>query len=348
MIGEFIANITNNQYLTALMYLIIWFFILRISVYILEKIILKMTVKTNTTLDDLIISKSAKPLTIIVLLISMKIALDKLPWSEGLVNTINLSMNTLIGIVSLYLVYVIFSLSFMRVVKKVSKKTNGGYNEGLIQLTKSTLQVTLILAGMIYILGAWGIEIGPILTGIGIGGIALAFALQSSLSNVFGGISIILDKSVNVGDLVILEGNVSGKILRIGLRSTKIKTFDNEVIIVPNSKLAESNIHNVAQPEPKSRVVIQFGVAYGTEIEKVKKIVFKEIKQIKGFVDDPEPNVRFIEMGNSSLNFKAYFFVDSFENRFAAIDEANTRIYNALNKAGISIPFPQMDVHLKK
>ena len=125
-------------------------------------------------------------------------------------------------------------------------------------------------------------------------------------------------------------------------------TFDNEIIIVPNGKLAESNIHNIAKPEPKSRVVIPFGVAYGSDIEKVRKIVMEEIKKIIGFIDDPEPVVRFIEMANSSLNFKAYFFVDSFEKRFNAIDEANTKIYNALNKAKISIPFPQVDVHLKK
>ena len=145
-----------------------------------------------------------------------------------------------------------------------------------------------------------------------------------------------------------MENNVKGKIEKIGLRSTKIRTFDNEWIIIPNTKLAESQIQNVALPEPKSRVVIPFGVAYGTNIEKVKKIVMKEIKSIKNAVDNPEPSIRFDEMGNSSLNFKAYFHVSSFEHRWESIDEANTKIYNALNKAGIEIPFPQMDVHLKK
>ena len=145
-----------------------------------------------------------------------------------------------------------------------------------------------------------------------------------------------------------MENNVKGKIEKIGLRSTKIRTFDNEWIIIPNTKLAESQIQNVALPEPKSRVVIPFGVAYGTNIEKVKKIIMKEIKSIKNAVDNPEPSIRFDEMGNSSLNFKAYFHVSSFEHRWESIDEANTKIYNALNKAGIEIPFPQMDVHLKK
>ena len=177
---------------------------------------------------------------------------------------------------------------------------------------------------------------------------AIAFAMQESLSNIFGGISIILDKSIRIGDLITLDDKTTGKILKIGLRSTRIKTFDNEAIIIPNSKLANGNIHNIAQPEPKLRVVIPFGVAYGSDINKVKRLVLLEIKKVKHFVDDPEPSVKFLEMADSSLNFKAFFFVDSFENRFGAIDEANTRIYNALNKAKIEIPFPQVDVHLKK
>lgn len=158
----------------------------------------------------------------------------------------------------------------------------------------------------------------------------------------------ILDKSVRTGDLVYLDSNAKGTVEKIGLRSTKIRTFDNELIIVPNNKLAESQIQNVALPEPKSRVVIPFSVAYGSNVEKVKKIVMTEIKSIKNIVKDPEPMVRFLEMGDSSLNFKAYFYVDSYENRFSSIDEANTKIYNALNKNKISIPFPQLDVNLKK
>ncbi|MDA3837217.1 MAG: mechanosensitive ion channel family protein [Nanoarchaeota archaeon] len=349
MLKEFITtNLTTNQYMVALIYLLVFFIIIKLGVFIVEKIILKLTMKSKTDLDDLIIEKSAKPVTVIALLFGIKIALGQLPWKEELVKIFNTSMDTLIGLFILVLFYRIFSISSTRIIKKVARKTKTSQNEALLQLVKSTLQVVLVLVGILYILKVWGIEIGPLLTGIGIGGLAIAFAMQSSLANIFGGVSIILDKSVQVGDLVKLEGGVTGKILNIGLRSTKVKTFDNEMIIVPNSKLADSNIQNIAQPEPKSRVVIPFGVAYGSNIEKVKKIVMKEIPTITGFTNDPEPTVKFLEMGNSSLSFKAFFFVESFEQRFGAIDEANTKIYNALNKAKIEIPFPQMDVHVKK
>lgn len=344
MFEEYIQNV----YLLAFAYLVFWFLVIRIGTYLIEKVILKLTIRTKTNLDDLLIKRSSKPLTVIAILIALKVSVNKLILEEVFMRNVNLTLDTFILFVALYFVYVIFNLSFSRVITKIAKKTKSRQNEGLIQLVKSTLKIILVLAGVVYALNIWGIEIGPLLAGIGIGGIAIAFALQSSLGNIFGGISIILDKSVSVGDLVNLEDGTSGKIVRIGVRSTKVRTFDNEIVIVPNSKLADSNIKNIAQPGPKSRVVIPFGVAYGSNIEKVKKVVLKEIKTVKGFIDDPSPSVMFLEMADSSLNFKAFFFVESFEQRFGAIDEANTKIYNALNKAKIEIPFPQMDVHLKK
>lgn len=349
MFEELINTYTNNSYLIAISYLIIWFLIIRLSLYVLQEIIFKIILKKKIDVTNPLISKTSRSITLIVFFIGIKIAVNKLPWSIYLINNLNLFLNTFLGILAVYLFYVIFDLSFTKVVRDVSKKTlKTNSNEGLLQLTKSALQVILVLVGIIYILGIWGIQIAPILAGIGVAGIAIAFALQSSLGNVFGGISIILDNSVKVGDLVNLSDGTAGIIEKIGIRSTRIKTFDNELIIVPNSKLADSNIKNIAQPEPKSRVVIPFHVAYGSDVEKVKKLVMKEILSIKDFVNEPAPLVRFLEFGESALKFKAYFFVSSYEQRFNAIDEINTKIYTVLRKNKIEIPYPKRDIYLKK
>ncbi len=348
MLNELITNITTNEYLAAIIYFIFFFIILRVSIFILEKIILKLTIKTKTDLDDLILARLSKPLTFIALLFGLKASVNQISTLENTIGIVQEILSTILILVIMYLVYAIFDLSFTRVWNRFARKTKAKSNEAILNLTNGTIKVILIIFTIIYVLNFWGIEIGPLLAGLGIGGIAIAFALQSSLANIFGGISIILDKTVQVGDVVNLEGNTSGRILSIGLRSTRVKTFDNEIVIVPNSKLANGNIHNVAQPEPKVRVVIPFGVAYGSKIDQVKKIILTEIKKIKGYVNEPMASVKFLEMGDSSLKFKAYFFVETFENRLSAIDEANTRIYNALNKAKIEIPFPQMDVNVKK
>jgi len=299
-------------------------------------------------LDDIIIERSSKPITFLLAFVSLKIAINELSLSGNLLGNINAVINSVIVILIGYVFYVFIDIAIAEIWGKFATKAKLSAGESLSSLIHGLLKVLLVVLMIVYILDLWGVEVTPLLAGLGLAGLAIALALQPTLANVFSGISIIMDKSVRVGDLVYLDAQTKGKIKRVGLRSTRIITFDNELVIVPNTKLADSMIQNIALPEPKSRAVIQFGVAYGSEIDKVKKIVLKEINGVKNICEDPEPMVRFIEMGDSSLNFKVYFYVDHYSERFNAIDEANTKIYNALNKNGIRIPFPQMDVHLKK
>jgi len=338
----------SNDYARAFAILIGVFIILKLFVFVVEKIIFFFTKKTKTGIDDLILQKTSKPLTAIILLIGVWFAFNEIPFPEIVLGFAFKILYSLIMVVVFYVVFALLDLFLLAGWRKISIKAKTGLDESAISLVRGILKFIWIILALLYILDLWGVQIGPFLAGLGIAGLAVALALQPTLSNIFSGLSIILDKSIRVNDLVYLDADTKGKILKIGLRSTKILTFDNELVILPNSKLAESRIQNVALPEPKSRAVVAFGVAYGSNIDKVKKIVLKEIKSIKNLINDPEPSVKFLEMADSSLNFKAYFYVDSFEHRFAAIDEANTKIYNALNKNKISIPFPQMDVYLKK
>ena len=343
-----LENYIANPYLRTIVIFVALLVILRVVVSILERILLRLVRKTKTKLDDIIIQKSSKPITMILFFISLAIAVNELTLTENLLKNVNAFIYSGIAIFVGYLIYVLIDIIVFDVWKKIAAKANIGIGESLASLIHGVLKIILFVLVFLYILDIWGVEITPLLAGLGIAGLAIALALQPILSNIFSGVSMILDRSVRVGDLVYLDSETRGKIKKIGLRSTKIRTFDNELIIVPNSKLAESKIQNIALPEPKTRVVVPFSVAYGSDVDKVKKIIMKEIKTIKNFCKDPEPAVRFREMGESALNFKAYFYVESFEDRFAAIDEANTKIYNALNKNKISIPFPQMDIHMEK
>lgn len=338
----------TNPYLRALTVFLIIFLIIKLLIFVLTKILPIFTAKTKTDLDDEILKRTSAPLTFIALLAGIRFAIGEINLDESLSETIEGIILTLMIVFAAILIYYVVDSLITLGYRDFGKKVGGKINESLLQFFHSMLKVVVIIAAFLVILASWGIQIGPLLAGIGVAGIAVAFALQSTLSNIFGGISMLLDRSINVGDLINLSDGTSGKILRINLRSTKIRTFDNELVIVPNSKLADSNIKNIALPEPATRVVIPFGVAYGSDIAQVKRVVLREVKKIKHMESKPEPVVRFLEMGDSSLNLKVYFYVNSFDNRANAKDEANTRIYNALNKEGVEIPFPQMDVRLKK
>ncbi len=343
-----IEQILSNEYLRASSLFIILLLGLRIIISILERIVLKLVSKTKTDIDDIIIKRSSVPITTILFLISLRISLEHISFSENISLIIHRSIYSGIVIATAYIIYVFVDILVFRLWKEFTKRAKIGIGESLGSLIHGLTKIILIALSILYILDLWGINIGPLLAGLGIAGLAIALALQPALGNIFSGVSVILDNSVGVGDVITLDAETSGTIEKIGLRSTKIRTYDNELVIIPNSTLADSRIQNVALPEPKTRVVIPFGVAYGSDIDKVKKIVLDEIKKIKNICNDPEPSIKFTQMADSSLNFKVYFHVESYKYRLEATDEANTRIYKILNKNKIEIPFPQIDVHLKK
>jgi len=198
------------------------------------------------------------------------------------------------------------------------------------------------------VLGVWGVDIGPFLAGLGIAGLAISFALQESLGNIFGGISLIMDRVYKVGDRIQLDSGEVGTVVDVGLRSTRLRTFDNELIVIPNSKPANSKVKNYVQPDTSLRVVVNFGVEYGTKLEKVKKVLEPVLKKMKGISKSPAPVVEFIEMGDSSLNCIAKFWVPNYEHAYGKKLEATDLIYNELNKAKIGIPFPTTTVYVKK
>ena len=337
-----------NQYIEGLVILLLVFIVVRSFISIISKVLPKLTAKTKTTIDDEILKKVGRPLTWIAMLTGLRFVIGQIRLKESYSVTLEGIFLTLIIVFASFLIYHIIDSLIVIAFSEFGRKAKMKVDLSLIQFFESIMKIVIVIGAFLVILSTWGIKIGPLLTGLGIAGLAIAFALQSTLSNVFGGISMLLDKSVRVGDLIQLEDGTSGKISMINLRSTKLTTFDNELIIVPNAKLAESNIQNIALPEPVTRVVVPFGVAYGSDIAKVKKLVIGEIRKIKHMVKHPAPHVKFIEMADSALNFKAYFYIDSFNNKLGSLEEANTLIYNVLNKAKIEIPFPQLDVHSKK
>jgi MscS family membrane protein len=338
----------DNVYLRAGAVFLIVFLVIRILMFILAKVIPIFTRKTKTDLDDVILRRASMPLTLIALLAGVRFSIGEINIEEGLNGTIEGVILTLMIIFASVLIYYVVDAIVTIGYQDFGEKVKGKVNESLLQFFHSMLVIIVGVAALLAILASWGIQIGPLLAGLGVAGIAIAFALQSTLANVFGGISMLLDRSINVGDLVEIDDRTTGHILKINLRSTKIRTLNNKLVIVPNGKLSESNIKNVALPGPETRVVVPFGVAYGSDVEKVRKLVLKEMKKVGGLKEGKDIVVRFMEMADSSMNFKAYFYIQSFDKVPAAIDDANTRIYAALNKAGIEIPFPQMDVRVKK
>lgn len=219
--------------------------------------------------------------------------------------------------------------------------------EEFIPLIDNILKVVIYITSLILLLHTWNINITPFLASAGIAGIVIGFGARESISDFIGGISIFLDRPYKVGDWLTLKTGEEGKVLDIGVRSTRIKTRDDTEISIPNSKMASKEITNISAPEEKLRISAEIGVAYGEEPEKVTKIL-KEIARDNELVtDNPKPKVMFREFANSSLNFSLLVWIEDPRKIPQAKDELNREIYKRLNKNGIEIPYPKRDVYLQ-
>jgi MscS family membrane protein len=219
----------------------------------------------------------------------------------------------------------------------------------ILPLIHQFSKIIILLIGIFIILSeVWGKDLTGFFAGLGVAGIIIGLALKDSFSNIFSGISIILDKNYKVGDRIKVESGDTGIVYDISLRSTRIKNWDNEMIIIPNGKMANSKIHNYVQPDVKARSVIEFGVAYGSDINKVKDVVLNTVKKIENVLEEPAPSVIFSKANDFSLDFNARFWVDDVSKRFTASEQARCMIHESLLKAGIKIPFPTRTIYMKK
>jgi small-conductance mechanosensitive channel len=196
------------------------------------------------------------------------------------------------------------------------------------------------------ILSMTGINITPFLAASAALLVGFGLALQDLFQDIIGGVFIILDKSLLVGDIIEVEGKV-GQIIEIKLRTTRAVTRDDKIIIIPNHKLIRNSIYNYTQNKKTIREKVIVGVAYGSDINKVKELLLQSVEMQVKVLKNPKPSVMFNDFGDSALIFEVYFFVkDSF--RVPKIkSDIRFKIDSLFSENNITIPFPQRDVHIK-
>lgn len=220
-------------------------------------------------------------------------------------------------------------------------------------LAYGLLKGAILTVGVLIILSVLGISIAPLLTALGVGGLAVALALQDTLANLFAGIHVLLERSVKVGDFVRLETGQEGYVTDITWRTTRVRMLANNMIVIPNSKLAQSIVTNYYLPEKRMFLLIPIGVSYAEDPERIEKILMEEAKkgagEIPGLLADPEPFVRFIPgFGDSSLDFTLICQVQEFTDQYPVQHEMRKRIFRRFREEAIEIPFPHRTVYLRK
>ena len=220
---------------------------------------------------------------------------------------------------------------------------NRGKAISLMQIVKYLIWVI----GFLLIVASLGLNLTFVVASVSALLIGVGFGLQSIISDIFSGIIILFDGSMKVGDVVELE-KIVGRVLDIGIRATKVETRDNLIMIIPNSHFTSQKVINWSHMNERSRFNVTIGVAYGSNVLLVKKLLLEAAKDTENIANDPKPFVRFTDFGESSLDFQLFFWSDS--NFLIENIKSDLRflIDAKFRNNKITIPFPQRDLHIRK
>ncbi|MEU9099679.1 mechanosensitive ion channel family protein [Streptomyces sp. NPDC048361] len=213
-------------------------------------------------------------------------------------------------------------------------------------------RVVVVAMGILVALETVGVSIAPLLTALGVGGLAVALALQDTLANLFAGVHILASKTVQPGDYIRLSGGEEGYVVDINWRNTVVRNLSNNLVIIPNARLARTNMTNYTRPEQELTIVVQVGVGYDSDLEHVERVTLEVVDSvmtdITGALPGHEAAVRFHTFADSRINFTVILGVGEFSNQYRIKHEFIKRLHRRYRAEGISIPAPARTISIER
>ncbi|MCD6418707.1 mechanosensitive ion channel family protein [bacterium] len=314
----------------------------------------KFTSKTATKLDDYVIEALRRePFSHIAILLALVWVVNDAAsnFPTGDERMISFLRHLLI-IYGIFLGAVVVDGMFRAVLnwmrEEMSQKSDLKVLSEFFPLLRKIGRTTIYAIAVVIVLSHLGVDVSALIVSMGVAGAAIALAVKDTIENAISGILIMLDRPFRIGDRIKLSSGEVGDIFDIGLRSTKILTFDNTLIILPNTKLLTEKITNLSYPNPVMRVKVEVDVAYGTDIDFAKNIMERIAKEHPDVLDEPQPKAYFVEFGESGLKLILMGRVGKYTNVWDTQNQLREMIYKEFAENQIEIPFPQMDVHIKR
>jgi MscS family membrane protein len=238
-----------------------------------------------------------------------------------------------------------FSLWYREKIESQGEKEE---KEAISLLLDRTARFLVIAVGLIAVLDNLGFNVSALLAALGIGGLAISLAAQDTIANMISGVIILIDQPFRVGDRIeIQELDTWGDVVGIGLRSTRIRTIDNRMVIVPNSSISNNQVVNYTFPDPRYRIQTEISVAYGSDLRQVRQVITQSLLGIEGVLQDKPVDILFLEFGESAMNLRVRWWIESYMDARRITDRVNEAIFTALDQAQIEMPAPILTVELK-
>ncbi|MFW9596676.1 MAG: mechanosensitive ion channel family protein [Paludibacter sp.] len=314
-----------------------------------KHILVKLTAKTKNRMDDILFKMLQAPVLLGVMLLAIWIASSRLELDTKIDKFFSMSYKFLIVLnITWFLVRFVNAVIEEYMVPKADDKSSKYLDNTLIPIIRRAILGVIWAIGIMMALKNVGVDVGALIAGLGIGGLAFALAAQDTIKNIFGGITIFTDRPFRIGDRIIVDG-FDGFIEDIGIRSTRLRTLEKRLVTIPNYKIVEASIENISN-EPMRRVILDLGLTYNTSPEKMEKAleILKGMPSRVKNVDSKEVIAYFSGYGAFSLNIRFIYWIKDVAKFPETNSNVNLDILHSFNDAGLEFAFPTQTVYIEK
>lgn len=342
------AGIPLWQYLASLIYIFLAFVISKLLDYLTRLYLQRWTARTHTDFDDLLLSILNGPIKIVAFVILLHIGLRVFDWPDLVEDILAKALKIIVAISITYMTMKVIDLFLTHWRRRAVKDADSGFDEQLFPIIRRSLQVFVIVVAALLTSHNLGLNITSLIASLSIGGLALGLAAQDTLGNLFGAVSVFLDKPFRLGDRVRI-GDIDGVVEEIGLRSTRIRNLDGHLITIPNKTMGNATITNITR-RPNIKTVMNIGITYDTPVEKVRLALqlLDEVYRKHPMTFDVW--ISFNQFAESSLNILVIHWWNStvYKDYLAGIQEMNLTVKQRFDDAGIHFAFPTRTLYVKQ
>jgi MscS family membrane protein len=305
--------------------------------------------RTQNEFDDAFLIQAGSGLRWLIVLFVLRTATVRLNFLGPAVRTLLLDIYfVLILVLAFRILWRAIDLADRWYTERAAETGRGEELDPIITLLGRVGRVVAAIVGATVLLAHFGINVTALTTALGLGGLAFSLAARDTIADAIAGFIILVDRPFRIGDRIEIQGvGTWGDVTDIGLRTTRIRTRDNRMVIVPNSVIGANQVVNYTYPDPRYRIETHVGIAYGTDIETARRIIIAAVQQVEGVLPDKPVDALYNEMGDSGMIFRVRWWIESYIDTRRVIDRVHTALQHALDEAGIESPFPTQNVNLK-
>ncbi|MBE6321844.1 MAG: mechanosensitive ion channel [Bacteroidales bacterium] len=312
-----------------------------------EKILPKLTAKTETQLDDVLVEVLKAPMLFALTLVGFWIGIKRLSMPVNVMAMIADIYKFLLVISATWFISRAVSTFINVILKEKVNDESSRVDEHALSLIKKVSSFVIWSIGVITALNNAGVDVGALIAGLGIGGVAIALAAQDTAKNIFAGMMILFDRPFKIGELITIDGT-TGYVEDMGIRSTKLRTYSGQLVVIPNYKTADSNLTNITR-EPSRRIELNVGLTYSTTPEQMRQAM-DILRNLPSSVAGIEEKVKvyFTSFGDFSLNITCWYYIKKDSDLFETQSAVNLQVLDEFNAHGLDFAFPTQTLYVNK